>query len=121
MKHIACYVPAESDAEALNHEIQTIQGWGEKRGYARDLMRFHPFFVEKSGRLNKEEYDGMLASVKDGRIDRIITGNFPAIEKNANWTILLLTCKNSGIPVEISGVGEVEVRSQLIDSLKAIL
>ena len=121
MKYIACYLPAEGDAAKLLHEIQELQGWGDKRGYAKELMRFHPFFVASSGGINKEEYDGMLASVKEGRVDRIIAGNLPALEKDANWTILLLTCKNSGIPVEISGYGEVEVRSQLLDSLKAIL
>ena len=120
-KYIACYVPAESDAATLHHAMENIQGWGRDRGYPREQMRFHPFFVGSSGALDKEEYEGMLASVREGRVGRIITGALPAMEKNADWTVLLLTCKNNGIPVEISGVGEVEVRSQLIESLKAIL
>ena len=89
-------------------------------GYPREQMRFHPFFIAPGGELDRYEYDGMLSSIKEGRIERIIAPDFGALEKDANWTIMLLTCKNSGIPVEMAGIGEVEVKSQLLDSLKAI-
>jgi hypothetical protein len=121
MKTIACYVDPYHPSLSLSEQIDEMTRWAEQRNYPVSQMRYHPFFIKKDRTLDKDEYEGMIQYAKEGTIERLISINLPTLEKNANWTVLLLTCKNSDIPVEVVGVGEVEVNHSLLNSLKALL